>query len=156
MTHPSLLTVTISQMAMMVIQTLSPSLNGLQSSNSRSRQGGTYPRRWRPWPWRLVSDLLFFPINLTPFSVAADLAHFYPYGRLGKNPFQTFQAQGDDAAIPQVVNGGPSNHTAVPEQPEPVWPIETNLIFFPGTTKVLLMLQKPLMCLVIQDSFEQV
>jgi hypothetical protein len=59
-------------------------------------------------------------------------------------------------AIPQVVNGEPANHMATPEQPKTVWPIETDLLFFPGITKALLTLQKPLMHLVIQDSFEQV
>ncbi len=42
---------------------------------------------------------------------------------------------------------------------EPVqsgWPTETNLLFFPGTKKVMLTVQHPTMCTIIQDAFEQV
>jgi hypothetical protein len=76
-------------------------------------------------------------------------------------------AQVDDVAIPQVVNGGPANHTVnggaanhtvavAPEQPQVVWPTETELLTFPGTTKVMLTVQRPLMRAVIQGAFEQV
>jgi len=65
-------------------------------------------------------------------------------------------AQTDDAAFSQVDNGGPSNHSVVPAQAQTVWPTETELLFFPGTNKVMLTVQRPLMRMVIQDAFDQI
>jgi len=64
--------------------------------------------------------------------------------------------QADDAAILQVVNSGPVDNTVVSEQPQTDWATETELIFFPGTRRVMLTVQRPLMRTVIQDAFEQV
>ena len=35
-----------------------------------------------------------------------------------------------------------------------VWPSKTELIYIPGTTKVMLTLQLPLICMVLQDAFK--
>jgi hypothetical protein len=43
---------------------------------------------------------------------------------------------------------------ASPDQLKSVWPAETDLTFVPGTKKVMLMAQQPIICSVIQDSFE--
>ena len=34
------------------------------------------------------------------------------------------------------------------------WPADTEVIVFPGTNKVLLTIQSPLMCSIFQDAFE--
>jgi len=34
------------------------------------------------------------------------------------------------------------------------WPSDTEIILFPGTNKVMLTIQTPLMCLIFQDTFE--
>jgi hypothetical protein len=65
-------------------------------------------------------------------------------------------AHTDDVAISQVVNGGPSNHTVAPEQLQSLWPTEMDLLTFPRMRKVMLTVQRRLMCTVIQDTFEQV
>ena len=51
--------------------------------------------------------------------------------------------------------------TAPPPPPPPMvagapapWPPETDLIFAPGTNTVMLTMQSPLLCLVVQDAFE--
>jgi hypothetical protein len=34
------------------------------------------------------------------------------------------------------------------------WPVDTDLIYIPGSRKIMLTLQMPLICMVIQDAFE--
>jgi hypothetical protein len=62
----------------------------------------------------------------------------------------------DNGPVTQADNGGPANHTVAPAQPQPVWPVETELLVYPGTGKVMLTFQRPLMRTVIQDAFELV
>lgn len=38
----------------------------------------------------------------------------------------------------------------------PVWPADTNLVFLPGTRKVTLTCQRPVVCVVVQDGMEKV
>jgi len=45
---------------------------------------------------------------------------------------------------------------AAPNPPPAAWPVETELIFVPGTTRVMLTTQRPLMRSVIHDAFERV
>ena len=53
--------------------------------------------------------------------------------------------QGDKGAIT-------GTHAPIP----PIWPADTDLVFQPGTNKIMLMTQHPLVCIVIQDGIENV
>jgi hypothetical protein len=65
-------------------------------------------------------------------------------------------AHADDVAFSQAENDGPVDHTPAPEQLQPMWSAETDLQFFPGTNKVMLTAQRPLMRTVIQNAFDLV
>ena len=45
-------------------------------------------------------------------------------------------------------------HDIAPNPQQAAWPVETDLIFVPGTTRVLLTQQSPVMHSIIQDAFE--
>jgi hypothetical protein len=52
--------------------------------------------------------------------------------------------------------GGTTDIPLALDKPDNVWPKDTDLIFTPGTNKVMLTLQLPLMRAVMQDAFERV
>ena len=65
--------------------------------------------------------------------------------------------QTNDVAIPQAVNSELVDNTAAPQaEGESGWPSDTDILFLPGTMKVMLMVQRPLIRLVIQDAIEHV
>jgi hypothetical protein len=51
-------------------------------------------------------------------------------------------------------SGGGADAPLVPDQPDTTWPSDTELIVVPGTNKVMLTIQCPLLRLVFQDAFE--
>jgi len=56
----------------------------------------------------------------------------------------------------QADDSGPVNNGLSPKHSQSVWPVETDLVFVPGSRKVMLMSQRPLIRMVIQDVIEQV
>jgi hypothetical protein len=60
---------------------------------------------------------------------------------------------GDDMAHDSNV---PADPVVVPEPLQETWPSETDLIFLPGSNKLLLTVQRPLMRVVFQDTFERI
>jgi len=56
----------------------------------------------------------------------------------------------------QADDSGPVNNRLSPEHLQSVWPVEMDLVFVPGSRKVMLMSQRPLIRMVIQDVIEQV
>ena len=69
---------------------------------------------------------------------------------------------GSDASVPSATQssnnaGSPESSTSGPgvaQQAGHLWPPDTEIIVFPGTTKALLTIQSPLMCSIFQDAFE--
>jgi hypothetical protein len=51
-------------------------------------------------------------------------------------------------------SGGGADAPLVPDQPDTMWPSDTELIVVPGMNKVTLTIQCPLLCLVFQDAFK--
>ena len=47
-----------------------------------------------------------------------------------------------------------SNPEPATTESTPTWPVETNLFFTPGVTKLMLTIQRSLICTVIQDTIE--
>lgn len=72
------------------------------------------------------------------------------------SPYSSGVAQADDVGISQADNHGPDNQTVAPKQPQSVWPTETDILYSPGTRRMMLTVQRPVMRMVIQDAFEQV
>ena len=65
--------------------------------------------------------------------------------------------QTNDVAIPQAVNSELVDNTTAPQaEGESGWPSDTDILFLPGTMKVMLTVQRPLIRLVIQDAIEHV
>ena len=62
-----------------------------------------------------------------------------------------------DIAPNVIANVAPNTVPNIAPNPQPaMWPVETDLIFVLGTTRVMLTVQRPLMRSVIQDAFERV
>ena len=67
------------------------------------------------------------------------------------------QGQADDADTSQEDDGsGVIDTTLAPELPNSPWPAETNIVLLPGTNRMMLMNQRPLIRLIIQDAMDKV
>jgi len=66
---------------------------------------------------------------------------------------------GDDVATSQEGSGGsdaPVDPVVAPEPSQQPWPAETDLLYPPGSNKVMLTIQRPLMRAVFQEAFERI
>ena len=71
-------------------------------------------------------------------------------------------ATGSSASIPSMMQASndATSHESDPSPPNATcqdhyeWPSNTEIILFPGTNKVMLTVQSPLMCSIFQDAFK--
>jgi hypothetical protein len=64
-------------------------------------------------------------------------------------------ALADDGPATSQQRGG-SNTSCAPQQPLVLWPADTDIILVPGTTRMRLTAQRPLIRCILQDSFEHI
>ncbi|KAH9987268.1 hypothetical protein BJV77DRAFT_964880 [Russula vinacea] len=67
------------------------------------------------------------------------------------------RTQDDDVDMPQEgIRGSAIDGTLPLESPQYLWPADTNIVFSPGSNKIALTCQRPLIRVVIQDAMENV
>ena len=54
----------------------------------------------------------------------------------------------------QEGSGNRANTCLTPDKPDAAWPSDTDLVVSPGTNKVTLTIQRPLIRMILQDAFE--
>lgn len=66
---------------------------------------------------------------------------------------------GDDLTTSQEGSAGgdaPVNPVIVPEPSQEIWPADTELLLIPGSSKIMLTVQRPVMHAVFQETFERI
>ena len=66
---------------------------------------------------------------------------------------------GDELTTSQEGSAGsnpPVNPVVTPEPSQETWPADTEILFIPGSNKIMLTVQKPVMRAVFQESFERI